>query len=199
MERAKLLDELDGDDVSRYVDGDLDAFTRLFRQYGRDVYSVCLRILHNNQDAEDVTSEVFYELWTRRDRFDGGRATLRNYLMILARSRAVDRYRAQIRQGLRSTTSWNTSLENHEPTQRELDHPSDQIDRAERQQLARQALSRLDDVQRQSLELVYFEGLSHSQIATRLDVPLGTVKSHIRRGLEKLRSFLKSSQPGGGV
>ena len=167
----------------------VDAFRKLFQRHAPDVMAVCFRVLHNRQDAEDVLSEVFLELWNRFDKYDSERATLKGYILMIARSRAIDQ--------LRSLSRSRSATQTLESTPH-LQHPSttDTItslvkDESQRQAIG--ALQQLDPDQQKVLELVFFEGLSHSQIATRLDMPLGTVKSHVRRGLAKLKLLVRTS------
>ena len=108
---------------------------------------------------------------------------------MLARSRAIDRYRSLVRTNKVQAQPLSFAIESKSV------EPSDRLEQTEAEQLAIEALHSLTPEQRQVLELVYYEGLSHSQIATRLDVPLGTVKSHIRRGVAQLRQRLTSTSP----
>jgi RNA polymerase sigma-70 factor (ECF subfamily) len=179
----------DLDLVDRMVRGNLDAFRELFRRHEAEVVALCYRILGNLADAEEVASEVFLELWERRDRFDAARATIRTYLLLLARSRAIDRWRASAGERSRTVAS-NDSINEQCMRPSDTMSPPQQLVQAEMEQLAVCELSQLEKPQRLALELAFFDGLTHAQIADRLALPLGTVKSHIRRGLANLRAAL---------
>lgn len=172
------------------LSGDAETFRMFFRQRSPEVLALCRNILRNAQDAEDVTADVFFEVWSRRDRFDPERGTLRSYVLMLARSRAIDLYRknAKLRVPIDSSAV-------SEEVPSELASVEYDMTLAEIRRFAMSALDHITEKEKLVLELSFFEGLSHSQIANRVDTPLGTVKSHIRRGLEKLRQRLKRWEP----
>jgi len=184
----------DAELVNELIGGSVEAFRQFFRRHAPDVVAVCRRILGDLQEAEDVASEVFHELWEKRDRYDASRATPRTYLLLMARSRAIDRYRSRAKRKLSTEVRPPESIPN---MQTGHDTPIAAAAQAELKGVAAAALADLDAVQRQALELAFYEGLSHSQIASRLDMPLGSVKSHIRRGLAKLRYALNDFRSGG--
>jgi RNA polymerase sigma-70 factor (ECF subfamily) len=165
--------------------GDTDAYRQLFRQFAPELYSLAIRIVGTRSDAEDVLSEVFLELWRYRERYDAERSSLRTYLILMTRSRAIDALRAR-----------NTRPRPIEPF---LDISSDGISQrpshvAELQELQccmRTAMQELSSPQKTTLELSFYNGLSHTEISARLDMPLGTVKSHIRKGLAMLKRSLR--------
>jgi RNA polymerase sigma-70 factor (ECF subfamily) len=170
--------------------GEESAFQEFFGRHSSDVYALCLRVLEDRRDAEDVLLDVFWEIWCRADRYDSERGTPRTYLMLLARSRAIDRHReraARREKQLESTAEirrqWDELASRGSPQQSAVAE--------ETRSLIREALGRLDEAQREPLELAFFEGLSHREIAETLQSPLGTVKTRIRKGLAKLRSMLR--------
>lgn len=172
--------------------GDVEAFRELFQRVAPDVLAICKRVLHHRHDAEDVLSEVFFEVWNKLDKYDSERATLKGYILMIARSRAIDRLRSR-----RSRTATQNLA-----TAAEADHPASAdtapaLEDVEAQQEVVGALRNLNADYRRVLELTFFEGLSNSQVASRLDMPLGTVKSHIRRGLAKLRMIVDANRSGG--
>ncbi len=174
---------------------DLETLRDFYRSHVAEVHAVCLRIIKDQQEAEDVVSEVFFELWKKRDRFDAARATPRTYLLLMARSRAIDRYRSRQRSGI-ATTSLSHNAD--EPVDAGSS-PDVGLIRCEAKNAARHVLSELDDVKRKVLELVFYEGLSHPEIAEQLGMPLGTVKSHVRRGLAKLRELAEAAGAGESI
>ena len=170
--------------------GDRRAFGALYDRFGAEVLALCQRILHHRADAEDAVADVFWEIWQRRDRYDAARGGARPYLMTLARSRAIDRLRSQA-----ARPEARAQAPRRIPEQEELTatvaSPEESAAQAELKVRVTQAFAELDERQREAMELAYYEGLSHQQIADRLSAPLGTVKTHIRKGLMKLRFTLK--------
>lgn len=195
LAEADRQSRFDDDETEAFLSGDLSAFRGFFRRHAAEVLAVCNRILRDWQEAEDVVSDVFLELWNKRDRYDRSRATPRAYVLMVARSRAIDRYRAKSRN--RRATVPITAKHDSEKAMMVSDNPHDAIEKGESRKQASLALAELDQPQRAALELSFYEGLSHAQIASRLDLPLGTVKSHIRRGLIKLRHVMEQRQAGG--
>lgn len=170
--------------------GDETAISVLYDRYAPLLLAVCRRILRDTAEAEDVLGEVFYEIWRRSARFDGGRGSPVTYLLTLARSRAIDRKRLLgSRPADRPAGDSAARL-----TDRSADDPGplQNTDGHEQSTRVRQALAELDPEQRRALECAYFEGMSHTQIAQRLNKPLGTVKTYIRQGLIRLRSALRN-------
>lgn len=168
-----------------------DALQALFERHASRVFAVARRILRNESEAEDVLEEVFWELWSRADRFDAGRGSPVSYMMLLTRSRALDRLRSRQRREERAACVGDLAdLERltgaRAPTPSPLEHA------ALRAQALRvhQALEELRPDQRRALELSFFDGFTHVEIAEQLGLPLGTVKTHIRRGLGVLRKQL---------
>ena len=143
-------------------------------------------MLKSPQDAEQLLTDVFFEIWNSRQRYDADRANPLTYLMRLTRSRAIDRLR-------RKPAPGGISLDPAEGIDVPVaSAPAAPAEAEEDRRRVATALSALDVEQRKVLECAYYEGLSHTQIAQRLDKPLGTVKSSIRLGLAHLRSLLGS-------
>lgn len=172
---------------------DEQAFLQLYRQYGDQVLAVCLRILHDRHVAEDVLSEIFWEIWTHPDRYDSSRSTPQTYLLMVARSRAIDRLREVGRRAKVINEVAETISAQGSKTPSEL--PEASTLRHEDKQLVLAAVNGLEANQRQALELAFFQGLSHQQIAEHLNHPLGTVKSRIRQALIHLRAKLATAFP----
>ena len=164
--------------------GDADALALLFDRHGAAVLGVLTRMLGRAGEADEVLQEVFLWLWKHPHRYDPSRSSLRGWLLVLARSRALDVLRAD-----RSRRVREEGVERERPTVQDP-RPLADIEQRERQRRLRQALLTLPEEQRRCIELAFFGGLSHSQIASRLEQPLGTVKSRIQLGMNKLRAAL---------
>jgi RNA polymerase sigma-70 factor (ECF subfamily) len=177
--------------------GDTQAFEQLYDRYSPLLYPVCLGILHNACDAQGVLLDLFWELWRSRERFNPERGSVRSYLMTLARSRAIDHLRAGKRYAEHQQELYETR-QNYFHQSYADGQPAAEAMAAEEGELVREALETLTHAQRESLQLAYFDGLTQQQIAERTGTPLGSVKSHIRQGLIKLRAILRRHQPGGG-
>jgi len=167
---------------------DAQALSALYDRYSSLLLAVCRRVLKNTPEAEDVLTDVFFEVWTRADRFDASRGNPLTYLVTLTRSRAIDRTRSLASRP--NVTSDNTDIGQ---TTTALD-PLTSLDLDEQRKRVRDALSALDPAQREVLECSFYEGLSHSEIAEKLQKPLGTVKTYIRQGLIRLRDCLRIDQ-----
>jgi len=164
--------------------GQQQALGILYDRYGGLVYTVAFKILNQADEAEDLTQEVFLTFW-KQERFDPRRAALSTYLGVMTRSRAVNKLHSRSsQQRMSDRLQQTTPLEFSAPT------PLERASFAEQQQTVRQALTRLSNNQREVLELNYYKGLSQSEVAQRLSLPLGTVKTHARQGLIKLRQIL---------
>jgi RNA polymerase sigma-70 factor, ECF subfamily len=167
--------------------GDSAALSILFQRHGRLVYGLALKILGNPQEAEDLTQEIFLTLWRKASTNPDCRFFVR-YLITITRSRAIDKIRARTRQ-LKLVEKVGTMSNDitPEPT------PVEQASFVERSQRVNHAMSELPEKQRQVIELAYNQGLSQSEIAKQLDIPLGTVKTSTRQGLLKLKQILLDS------
>jgi RNA polymerase sigma-70 factor, ECF subfamily len=171
--------------VSRMAGGDSSALAALYDRHARAIYSLALRILADAAEAEDVVQDVFTQAWRQATRYDAARAPVVGWLMIMTRARSLDRLR---RRRARISTTEMDSATPH-PKDPEVDQEALAIS-AEQADRVRGALRVLPDGQRAAIELAYYEGLSQSDIADRLQQPLGTVKTRIRTGLLKLRDAL---------
>ena len=168
----------DAELVAGAAAGDASCLGELFDRHARRMKSLALRIVRLPEDAEEVVQEAFVQAWMQASRFDASRGNVLAWLSIMTRSRALDRWRR------RSTRRETTVAETH-------DVEADTSGQAGPETWAvRSALTDLPPEQREPLELAYFEGLSQSEIAVRLDLPLGTVKTRMRTGLQRLRDAL---------
>ncbi len=164
--------------------GHQDALGILYDRYGQLVFTVALRILNRPDEAEDLTQEVFLVFW-KKENFQPQRASLGTYLSVLTRSRALNKLRSRGSQQ-RTVERLQRSVYN------EWSHPCplEQATLDEQHQIVQQAVTQLPDSQQQVLTMNYIEGLSHSEIAKRLNMPLGTVKTNARQALRRLRQSL---------
>jgi RNA polymerase sigma-70 factor (ECF subfamily) len=172
--------------------GDRAAFSLLYERHGPMLMAICRRVIKDSGAAEDILIDVFLEVWLRADRFDPSRGTPLTYLVTLARSRAIDGQRAQAAR-LRATSGDSHNDGQASPAS----DPSQSVDSNEQRQIVRTALAELEPAQRQALECAFYEGLSHSEIAEKLQKPLGTVKTYIRQGLIRLRDSLRTTNEKG--
>lgn len=162
------------------------ALAVLYDRYSSLVYRVALRILVNPQEAEDLTQEIFLKLW-RSSTYDINRGSLSSFLTTLTRSRSIDRLRSR-RSTLKFLQRWGNTMTTQPPPTT----PFEAASIHQRSEHVRSALANLPEKYRQILELAYYEGLSQSEIAARLEIPLGTVKSWSRQGLLTLRKTLQT-------
>lgn len=177
--------EADLSAIARMAGGDQTALAELYDRHSRQVYSIAVRILQNPADAEDVVQDVFSQAWRHASRYDVARGAVGAWLLTVARSRAIDRLRARrVRPDLAASGK----------VVRDVLDPSllqdAQLLTAEQVERLRGALAELPMLQRTALELAYYEGLTHKEIAERLQEPLGTVKTRIRLAMLKLRDTL---------
>ena len=165
--------------------GQTSALGILYDRYGKLVYGLALHILKNPQEAEDLTQEIFLALW-RSNSYNPARGSLSSYLTTMTRSRAIDKLRSR-GTSLKFLDRWRRTMS----VESSSNTPFDVAAHAERSQQVQNALAQLSPNQRQVLEMAYYEGLSQSEIAQQLDLPLGTVKTRSRLGLLKLRQTLE--------
>lgn len=159
---------------------DRAAFLALYDRYAGRVYGLCLRMLRDPGAAEEVSQETFLKLWARAGQFDPHRGALVSWLLTIARRTALDRLRREARRPVQHDTADADEILGQIPD------PATQSDEARWRSLAL-ALQHLPAAQRAAIELAYYQGLSHRQIAEHLEIPLGTVKTRIRLGMERLR------------
>ncbi len=174
-------------------DGDAQAFEVVFDRHADAAFSLAYRMCGRRGTAEDVVQEAFLSLWRSGARYDRTRGSVRSWVLSVVRNRAIDLFRKDI-----VRTGKDVSAEE---TIEQMASAEDIASDAERRQDAqgvRSALAELPVDQRQVIELAYFGGFSHSQIAQMLELPAGTVKGRMRLGLTKLRGTIEGP-PGGGA
>lgn len=190
----RLRRAADADLMQAIADANADAFEVFYDRHCRAVMALCLRMLGDRAEAEEVVEEVFFEIWNRRSRYDPTRARPIVYLMTLSRSRTLDRLRARTRrEALRAQPRDSASVEEVSIDTADAT-PLGDVLAAERRERVSKALAQLDPPQRTAVELSFLYGLTHSEIAERLRTPLGTVKTRIRLGLLRLREALREAR-----
>jgi RNA polymerase sigma-70 factor (ECF subfamily) len=172
------FDERD-DLVANFLAGDEGALSEIYRKYSALIFTVALRSLGDASEAEDVTQKVFVAAWTGRHNFRPERASLPAWLLGITRNKVVDAHQARGKQRRIAT-----ELASNPPA------PPEPVDVAARL-IITDEIARLDEVPQRVLRMAFYEDLTHAQIAERMQLPPGTVKSHIRRSLIKLRRRLE--------
>ena len=171
--------------MTRLAAGDVSVIGNLYDRHARAVFSLAVRVLGNREDAEEIVQDVFAQVWSQAARFDAARGTFGAWLLMMTRSRAIDRLRARRPGAAVIAPEPLREPPDPIPTQEESVITGEDAERI------RVAMQDLNTSQRTAIELAYYEGLSQSEIAERLQEPLGTVKTRIRSGLLKLRAALQ--------
>jgi RNA polymerase sigma-70 factor, ECF subfamily len=165
--------------------GDADAFAQFYDRYAPLAYSLILRIVRDRTDGSEVLQDVFWEAWEAAAAYDPERGTPEAWVAMRARARAIDRIRSLRRRHEVFVAPVD------EAVMAETESPSDPAESAESRGVVQSALAQLSDIQREVIELAYYGGLTQSEIAQRTNQPLGTVKTRIRMGLDRLREVVK--------
>lgn len=175
------------------AEGDPRAFELLFDRHGGAAFSLAYRMVGNRVTAEDATQEAFLSIWRSRLRYDRSRGSVRTWVLGIVHNRAVDALRRGAVHERRQDT-----MEGAEERFEAAERTDVEAARREEARTVRSALDTLPEDQRRTIELAYFGGFSHSQIAELLDEPVGTVKGRMRLGLDKLRRKLTEGHAAGG-
>ncbi len=173
--------------LERVADGDPSAVDACLRQYGALVWSLARRLCLDHTEAEDAVQDVFIDLWKNAARFDASAASEVTFVAMIARRRLIDQRRRRQRQ-----VPATSLVEEGIPADSDS---IDQLETADEADKARKALDQLKGEQRRVLELSIYQGLSQAEIAQATSMPLGTVKTHARRGLIRLRKLLSDQEP----
>ncbi|MGE5655274.1 MAG: sigma-70 family RNA polymerase sigma factor [Actinomycetota bacterium] len=189
MEKSAAID--DASLLTRIAQRDQSALSALYDRYARIIYGLAFKSLRSVEESEEVVLDVFAQVWKIADRYDAQKGRGDTWLFTLARSRILDR----LRKIQRTNPTKTASIEALElqPKADSVDLFEDLLVRERRSRVIA-AMQTIPDEQRLVLELAYYQGLSHSQIATQIGLPLGTVKTRIRLGLGKLKSALSSKE-----
>ncbi|MBL8685446.1 MAG: sigma-70 family RNA polymerase sigma factor [Myxococcales bacterium] len=173
--------------IERAGRGDHDALIALYDRYGATLFSLALRVVRSRSDAEDIVQDAFVRAWREAPSFDRTRGSAATWLATLTRNRAIDHLRAKGRKARREDAH---EIESAIDDERRSQTPEGDAARAERAEAVHKAIEALSPEQREALELAYFGGLSHSEIAEELGLPLGTVKTRLLTAAKRLRAAL---------
>lgn len=176
--------------IQRIAAQDREAFSRFYDLYSSLSFTFALRILRIRADAEDLLQEVFMQVWRQAGNYNPKRGKPEAWVITITKSRAIDKLRSQRRKDSKGTVLEEQFL----TTSRDVENR--QGVQAEVKLTMEGAMGELSEPQRQVLELAYFEGLTQSEIAQKLEIPIGTAKTRIRDGLKKLREVLKTKKSG---
>ena len=168
--------------VQSIAGGDQLALHTLYEMAHRIVFTLIMRITGNRETAEELTIDVFHDVWRRASRYEAANSTVLGWIMNQARSRAIDRRRFENRK--------KRSQGDAQPLVEVAADPCDVVELREQSEALRTALAALTPDERQAIETTFFAGLTHAEAAARLNQPLGTIKTRIRSGLQKLRYML---------
>ena len=172
--------------LRQVVDRRPEALSGLYDRYAAALLAVARRILGSPADAEEVLQEVFLHVWNHAGRYDAGRSSVSTWLMLVARSRAIDRLRTRkVVERTHETSAQGNPVEHASP------EGVENVFLQERRERVRGEMAKLPGEQRQVLEMAFYEGLSQSEIAARAGLPLGTVKTRTLLAMKKLRSALR--------
>jgi len=185
MAEDDRAEQQDREWIRRMASKDATALDAFYTRYNRLAFSLVLRIVGNREDAEDVLIDVFWQVWQQSSKYDGSRGKPVAWLLTIARTRAIDRLRSMGRNHIPISDP-----DKHKDPPAKADEP-DPFVQADTRKAVREALQSLQEQQRIPLEMAYFQGLSHTEIAAALGQPLGTVKDRIRTAMMHLRKRLR--------
>jgi RNA polymerase sigma-70 factor (ECF subfamily) len=178
---AETLEEL----LAGVAKGDQAAFAVLYDRVGAQVYGLVRRVLRDPSQSEEITQEVLLDVWRTASRFDRSRGSAMAWIMTMAHRRAVDRVRSE-----QSSRNRETRVGVRDNLGEGFDEVAETVELRLEHQQVRQALDRLTDLQRESVELAYYGGYTYREVADLLETPLGTVKTRLRDGLIRMRDAL---------
>jgi RNA polymerase sigma-70 factor (ECF subfamily) len=170
--------------LARVAEGDQAAFSQLYDQTSARVLGLVRRLLKDHAQSEEVTQEIFLEVWQNAKRYDAAKGSATTWILTMAHRRAVDRIRSS-----QSTRDRDTKIGLRD-METEYDSVSESVEIKVEHERVGQALQRLTELQRQAVTLAYYGGYSHSEVAEMLKVPIGTVKTRLRDGMIRLRDEL---------
>ena len=173
----------------KIAQGDKRAFAEFYDRFSGVLFAAALRVLNNREATEDVIQDVFIQIWEKAPLYDATRGKPLTWAMTLTRNKAIDRLRS-----LQRRARLHDDAGKEAATTEQFDGHSalDDVENTERGAIVRAAFEKLSEEQRQALEMAFFGGLTHTEIAGHLGEPVGTIKARIRRGMMKLRDVLAS-------
>jgi len=174
--------------LQRIADKDSASFQQLYRKYGGLLFTAISQVLNDHHDAEDVMQEVLVQIWNKAHLYEPRKGKPLTWLATMARNRAIDRIRSKQR---RSRLNDEFEVENKSVQPEFEESVSETLEDKERNLIIHKAVNRLTDDQREAIELAYFSGLTQTEVAERLNEPLGTIKARIRRGVNRLETLVK--------
>lgn len=176
--------------MARVARGEERALGELYDRFGTLSYSLAIAMLREGADAEEVVGDAFAQIWRSAADYNASRGSLQSWVATVTRTRALDRLRARRRSDRLATDDVETTPEVTQGVAALAAAPDEAAESDEQRQQVEAAIAALTPAQQEALRLAYFEGLSQSEIAERLQEPLGTVKTRMRAGLQKLRAML---------
>jgi len=192
MATSQWAKQADVDLALAVGDGSDGALSEIFRRYSSQVLGLARRVLRDPSIAEEVVQDVFLKFWREPDRFDSSRGNLRSFLLAMTHHRSVDLIRSESARRIREERDARLAAE----TGPDIEEEVWQMAQAQKVQFA---LAGLPEGERNVIELAYYGGLTYREVASRLGLPEGTVKSRIRAGLKRLALMLEEKLPQGAV
>jgi RNA polymerase sigma-70 factor (ECF subfamily) len=177
--------------IARIAKGDQQAFSQLYDLSSTLLFTLALRMLGTREEAADLLQDVYLEVWRKVARYDVGRGTPIAWLVTLTRSRAIDRLRTRGAKSQRLLTPLDDAVVGQMPDYAPT--PFEAQADVELRMAVSGAIAELPGVQQQVIEMAFYEGLSHAEIAAKLNQPLGTIKTRIKLGMTKLRAALRGT------
>jgi RNA polymerase sigma-70 factor (ECF subfamily) len=171
--------------IAAVAGGDRGAFERLYHATSSKLFGVCLRVLPDRDEAQDVLQEVYTTVWRKAGQFDSGRASAVTWLAMIARNKAIDRLRANPSSARTAPIEWADNVADPAPSPLNVTEREDDTSRLGH------CMEQLDSKRRTLIRTAFFDGATYEELATRTGSPLGSVKSWIRRGLQQLRACLE--------
>lgn len=169
--------------IQRVARQDPGALAELYRRTSGRLYAICLSVLRSDSDAEDVLQDVFVSVWQRAGQYDPAKAGVMSWMAVIARNRSIDR--------LRGRSAGSAPMKEAESIADDGPSAFQLVEQAQDRERLTNCMDELEDRPRQAIRTAFFEGASYSELAAREDVPLGTMKSWIRRGLLRLKGCLE--------
>ena len=182
--QEKILPGTDHELIDRIIKRDKDALREIYSRFSQAVFNMAFRMLRDREDAEEVVQEIFLQVWNKAPTYDRARGAVSTWIINIARSRSIDKLRMLGKRDL-STEIDEEKLNSNTDFSRILEN------REEKDNVINRALSALPENQRAVIELVYFEGYTHTEASELLKVPVGTIKTRLRLGVLKLKEQME--------